>query len=188
MSSSNPNGESHKPSFWNTLPGLITAIAALITALGTVLYKTHQFRQEVVVHSPQGPSLSKYPPGVFTTEVGQHAENPLREGKYELLERNGHPLKSGVIMELSLTDDHFSVRTTRHMHELWSGHLSGKDHDWNLVIDKPGKGPAMGLKGPAMGITMISGNPGGGPIQVTRQGARVTFKGPNGTFVWRSKP
>jgi hypothetical protein len=191
MSSRNPNGESQKPSFWNTLPGLITAIAALITAVGGVatLYYTQraQSKPDVVVAPSKGASPPVNPQSGFPPDQSHDAgpakpttENPLREGKYELQKRNGAPQKSGVIMQLSkVTDDHFLVQTTRHTHYLWGGELIRKDDEWNLVLEKQGS-----PKGPTA-ITIKPGDPGSGLNQVMRQGPLVTFKGRNGTFVWR---
>jgi hypothetical protein len=42
--------DTDKKSFWSTLPGVITAIAALITAIGGILLTLHQIG---TVHNPQ---------------------------------------------------------------------------------------------------------------------------------------
>jgi hypothetical protein len=183
MSSSNPNGEFHKPSFWITLPGLITAIAGLISAGGGLyaLYRSQNVQptQGVVATHPKvvsGPVNSE--PDLRPESP---TENPLREGRYELQPRKGASGKSSVIMRLSrVTDEHFVVVTTTHMRDLWSGQLIRKGDDWNLLIEQQQGSP----KGPTA-IKIKSGNPGNGLHQITRKGRLLTFKGGNGTFVWR---
>jgi hypothetical protein len=193
MSSRNPNGESQKPSFLNTLPGLITAIATLITAVGgaAALYisRSHNVpsTQAVVAPQPVVPDPVNPPPGSPPDQnhdarpAKPTTENPLREGHYELQRRYGASGKSAVIMRLSqVTDEHFVVVTTTHTRDLWSGQLIRKGDDWDVVIEKQQGGP----KGP-MVIKINSGNLGNGLHQVTRQGRLLTFKGGNGTFVWK---
>jgi hypothetical protein len=192
MSSRNPNGESQKPSFWNTLPGLITAIAALLSAGGGLytLYRSQNVppTQEVVAPQPKVvPSPVNPQPGLPPDQnpdarpAKPTTENPLREGNYELQQRYGASGKSAVIMRLSqVTDEHFVVVTTTHTRDFWSGQLIRKGDDWDVVIEKQQGGP----KGP-MAIKIKSGNPGNGLHQVTRQGRLLTFKGGNGTFVWK---
>ena len=165
-------GEESKPPFWTTLPGLITAVAALVTAVGGILavYSSRQQKPPDAIRrsneNPSRPSKRENNPATDAARVGQ--QNSIREGLYELYRVNGAPQKKGILMRIRrVSDDLFLVDTrtpvgyagdTLPTHA-WNGELRRKGNDWELVVLSrregvrvPGQGSTVSRQGPLLSI------------------------------------
>jgi hypothetical protein len=184
-----------KTPFWNTFAGLITAIAALITAIGGVIALWHGNSTQV----EPGPAASQAAaptavrpshPTPKPESASQAASTPLLEdGNYELYTWNGPRQKNGLLLHLrKVTDDRYIAEfsSPSEVGYTWAGELQRKQNSWSITISTytPGNPPWAGNSDEMPGGRF---NPSGTPYDIIVEGPLVTFRGSNSEYVWKKK-
>jgi hypothetical protein len=174
-----------KASFWTSLGGILTGLAALITAIAGLIAVFHPKVPEI---TPGGRSVSERPatpsdsglshpvekgdstPARSEAGESQPARSRLRPGRYRLLSVNGIPPTATEMRLTRQTDDHFSAHATVGNGLYYDSELFHQDEaDWSVQVIRTNDPTAIRYAV---------------PNEVTVAGSSVTFKSHVGTFVW----
>ena len=180
--------EDSKPSsFWNSLAGVITAIAALITAVGGVVALLHRGDDRVEPPSDSTPPVAS--PSKPLVPPDAAVSTPLQDGTYSLFTYTAHDStqKNGILLKLQqVSSDRFlaDLRTPAEVGYTWSGELRRVGDDWTVTVRSytPGNQPWAGGPDEQPGGRF---NPAGSGYRITVTGPLVTFQNQTYKYVWR---
>jgi hypothetical protein len=183
--------EDQKPSFWNSFAGLITAIAALVTAVGGVIALVHSMQTSAP--TPPSDTNSHHPATATTPRVTSTAPEPespsplVGDGTYQLYTWQGAPQKSGLLLKLQrVTGDRYlaNFSTPAEVGYTWAGELQHAQNSWTIAITSSTPGNAPWAQGPE-GQPGSRFNPSGSGYDIAVAGPLLTFRNGTNTYVWR---